>query len=65
MEPIQKHQLVRVIDVVWIGPLMLYAGRKGSFSPFVKNSLIVFGVLTVIYNAYNFYAQRQKQWISS
>jgi hypothetical protein len=50
----QKSQLIRLIDVVAIGPVMIYAGTRKELSPFVRYSLLVFGIATVYYNAKNY-----------
>ncbi len=60
MEKIRQHyfvfdpQPVRILDVVFVAPVILYAGVKGNFSPFVKYSLIAIGVGTFFYNGINY-----------
>ena len=60
MEKIRQHyfvldpQPVRILDVVFVAPIILYAGVKGNFSPFVKYSLITIGVGTFFYNGINY-----------
>lgn len=58
MTPIQKHQFIRVLDVILIGPLMIYAAQKGQLSLTVRNALLFFGVSTIIYNGRNYLLQR-------
>jgi len=60
MEKIRQHyfvfdpQPVRILDVVFVAPVILYAGVKGNFSPFIKYSLIAIGVGTFVYNGINY-----------
>lgn len=60
MEKIEQHyflfdpQPVRILDVVFVAPVILYAGVKGNFSPFIKYSLIAIGVGTFFYNGINY-----------
>lgn len=61
MEKIRQHyfifdpQPVRILDVVYVAPVILYAGVKGNFSPFIKYSLIAIGIGTFVYNGINYY----------
>ena len=60
MEKIRQHyfvfdpQPVRILDVVFVAPIIFYAGVKGNFSPFIKYSLIAIGVGTFVYNGINY-----------
>jgi hypothetical protein len=60
MEKIRQHyfmfdpQPVRFLDMVYVAPIILYAGFKGNFSPFVKYSLIAIGIGTFVYNGVNY-----------
>lgn len=60
MEKVRQHyfvfdpQPVRILDVVFVAPVILYAGVKGNFSPFIKYSLIAIGVGTFVYNGINY-----------
>ena len=47
-------QPIRILDVVYVAPVILYAGVKGNFSPFIKYSLIAIGVGTFVYNGINY-----------
>ena len=62
MEPVSKTQLIRVADVVFIGPVMMYGGdvlaKKGHKN--VGYTLVALGVLTILYNANNWHLQNQK-----
>ena len=67
MQKIRTHyfafdpQPVRLADVFIVGPLMIYAGRKGDFSPLVKDALIGIGVATIAYNGINWYLNKNVQ----
>jgi hypothetical protein len=60
MEKMRQHyfvfdpQPIRILDVVYVAPVILYAGVKGNFSPFIKYSLIAIGVGTFVYNGINY-----------
>ena len=60
MEKIRQHyfvfdpQPIRILDVVYVAHVILYAGVKGNFSPFIKYSLIAIGVGTFFYNGINY-----------
>ena len=50
-----KTQGIRVLDVLVIGPLMLWGGlRLVEEHPVAGAALAIFGVSTVVYNARNF-----------
>lgn len=53
-------QPVRLLDVVYVGPVMIYGGIKGKFHPFVKWSLIGVGICTILYNGINFVINEKK-----
>ncbi len=55
-----KTQLVRIIDVIVLGPFLVYTGSKKSTLPnFFRAGLILSGVLTIGYNAKNYLAERR------
>ena len=53
---LSKGQFIRFLDVVLIGPLMMYGGYKARMNPVLRGSLIAFGAGTVLYNGANFLA---------
>lgn len=54
-------QPVRLLDVVYVGPVMIYAGLKGkNLNQFVKWSLIGVGICTILYNGANFFINEKK-----
>ena len=53
-------QPVRLLDVIYVGPVMIYGGIKGKFHPFVKWSLIGVGICTILYNGANFFINEKR-----
>lgn len=51
---VQKHQYIRLLDVFFIGPLMIYAASAKAPSASVKNMLLLLGVATIVYNGRNY-----------
>lgn len=57
-----KAQEIRLLDVFAIGPLMIYAGHKSQdLSPLIKNSLMLTGVATILYNGHNYLKVRKEE----
>jgi len=51
-----KPQLIRLADVLVLGPFMMYSGaRKSTLPAFFRAGLVAAGALTVIYNGRNYY----------
>ena len=63
MDRHEKAQLIRILDVVGIGPLMIYAGTKAKseLSPTVRAALIVTGVATIGYNGMNYILNEEEK----
>jgi hypothetical protein len=56
-------QPVRLLDVIYVGPVMIYAGLKAkNINQFVKWSLIGVGICTVLYNGANFFINEKKAY---
>jgi hypothetical protein len=54
-------QPVRLLDVIYVGPVMIYAGIKAKdLNAFVRWSLIGVGICTVLYNGANFFINEKK-----
>jgi len=54
--------MVRVADVVFIGPFMIYAGaRKSNLPPWARIGLIVLGGSTIIYNGRNYLINKGRE----
>ena len=48
-------QTIRLIDVFAIAPILIYSGTKESMLPkWVKMSLVVIGIATILYNGTNY-----------
>lgn len=57
-----KTQTVRLIDIAWLGPVMFAASRLiPANRPVIKNTLAIGGLLTIAYNAYNYYNESKKR----
>jgi hypothetical protein len=49
-----KTQLVRLLDVFVLGPLMIYIAARYKIHEPQRTTLLVSGVLTIIYNGVNY-----------
>jgi hypothetical protein len=47
-------QQIRLLDVFFIGPVMIYAGGQGRHKDWLNIALIGIGVATIIYNGNNY-----------
>ena len=65
--PMKEIQLIRVIDVVVIAPVCVYAGVKyyNLMPKWLSISLITIGVATAVYNGMNFYKESKGGVIGS
>lgn len=51
----EKTQAIRVLDVLVLGPIMVWAGaRRGGLPDWAKVALLVGGAATIVYNGKNF-----------
>lgn len=50
----EKAQIIRVADVLVIGPSMLYAGFEKKMPSWLKSLMILIGAGTIVYNANNY-----------
>lgn len=55
---VSKSQYVRIIDVVFIAPVLIYAGTFKQLPTWVRVSLIGIGIATAFYNGKNFIENR-------
>jgi hypothetical protein len=53
IEELQKSQFLRVVDVIFLGPLIIYSGTKVSEQP-LKYLLFISGAMVIANNYYNF-----------
>lgn len=58
-EEVEKSQAVRIIDVLIIGPYLIYLGQKGTVTNADKAVLVFLGITTLLYNLNN-YIKNQK-----
>lgn len=57
-----KAQSVRIIDVLFLGPMMVYAGtRRNALPELVRAVLVLGGVATVAYNWRNYVIESQRR----
>ena len=55
----QKSQFLRVIDVLVLGPLIIYSSTKINEKP-LKAALLISGALIIINNGRNYYLNLKK-----
>ena len=55
---VSKSQMVRLADVFFIAPVLIYAGTFKTLPTWLRVSLIGLGAATAIYNGKNFLANR-------
>ncbi len=55
-------QKLRILDVIGIGPLMIYAGVKSKedLPGWARFALVMLGVTTIGYNGTNYMARREE-----
>ena len=49
-----RTQIVRILDVLIIGPWLIYIALKLDIPKYFKIGLLVIGILTIVYNLINF-----------
>jgi hypothetical protein len=49
-----KVQDIRLIDILFIGPFLIYVGTKKELSLPIRLTLIALGAATIIYNGNNY-----------
>ena len=55
-----KPQIVRLMDVVFIGPFMIWTGNRATGVPsWAKDTLIGLGIATILYNLKNYMEIRE------
>jgi len=54
-----KAQEIRLLDVFFIGPFMMWAGMQSRLTPTAKTLLILLGAATVVYNGSNYLKAEQ------
>ena len=55
-------QIVRLIDVFYVGALLIFVGSKFEMPMVIRIQLIIIGIATILYNGFRFLNQ-QKRWI--
>lgn len=61
MQEIAKTQAIRLADVFFIGPVMVYGGNRlrRLKHPTLGATLVVLGILTVLYNGKNYLLNKE------
>lgn len=54
LREVSKSQTVRLLDVFFIGPFLIYAGAQKKLQPTTNALLIGIGSLTIFYNGKNY-----------
>ena len=52
---VDKAQIIRIVDVMVLGPAMLYAGLGKTLPEGLKTLMVLTGIGTIIYNGYNYF----------
>ena len=52
--PASKSQRVRVLDVLVLGPFMVWAASQWELPRWARTGLAIGGVATILYNAENY-----------
>ncbi len=55
VEEIQKSQAIRLVDVFFIAPYLIYVSTKSKITELDKYLLLGLGVATLVYNGFNYY----------
>lgn len=61
IEEISKSQLIRLIDVFFIGPYLIYLSQKREINSHHSLVLSIIGLATIAYNANNFLENKDQQ----
>jgi len=55
IEELSKSQNIRLVDVFFIGPFLIYMGNKAQrISPLQRNLIYAIGIATIVYNGKNY-----------
>lgn len=60
-QQIRGAQVIRIWDILFIGPVLILIGLRYDLPVSVKAILVLIGAGTILYNAYHF-NQYRKQW---
>jgi|LakMenE01Jun11ns_1017448.scaffolds.fasta_scaffold9957224_4 hypothetical protein len=50
----KKTQMVRLVDVFFIGPLLIYASTFKALPSYLRVALLLIGIATIVYNGNNY-----------
>lgn len=60
IKAVSKAQSIRLIDIFFLGPLMIYLPFKYKMKPLDKFLLSFFGATTIYYNAENYIINKKR-----
>lgn len=59
VQEVSKSQRIRLVDIFFLGPLMVRVGfKKGNISNLEKSLMVFFGISTIYYNFKNYQANK-------
>jgi len=56
---VNKAQWVRLVDVFWLGPTMIY-GSLFIKNQFHRQALLIFGIATILFNGRNYLENQER-----
>lgn len=56
----KQTQIVRIVDVLLIGPVLIYASTFKSLPKYLRYFLLITGIATILYNGNNYLKNRPK-----
>lgn len=54
-----KSQFIRILDILFIGPFMIYMSYIGNEHIYLRIILAILGILTILYNFNNYIITKQ------
>lgn len=51
-EELRVSQMARLVDILFIGPLLIYVGITGKINKTIATIFIIIALITIIYNGY-------------
>ena len=63
-EPVGKTQSIRLLDVLVIGPAMIFAATRRRPPLWLSTAMVVMGAGTIIYNGLNYLAVEKQRRVN-
>ena len=57
----ERTQIIRMLDVMLLGPAMVYAGMGKELPDGLKAMMLITGLGTILYNGYNWYEAEKRK----